>query len=697
MENKALEILKIKKLMGLTSKLNEGFYGTNKLLLMEETGYGEAMDIYKRLLRKTTQALSEEEKRYLKSLIDEYNARFADEAGSINFEGKMTPDIRLRLNGFLAAETSDMITNVFDGAIRRAERQLVSQNAIDQMKLANDFYEDIMGRPISDDVLNADGSPISILDTLKFIYQKGGVRNSSLPLDFQTILRNELAAISPMLDEVTPVRKYVDDVIDQIDEIEDPSTVRLAPAEEIAVITNNISGIKNSLENPIEQVTLDLTDDWRISFDEDDLGLGRTPNEVRKQAIDAVMRDMESKCKVGFCKTMVAYYKKDSKKFNDMWAYIYQKLESGIKPVARAEFEAGAPAALINEYELILKQFEKLDTPLTPNDYIKLGEEIYTKMKETGQLGVFGGTFSPLTSDIRVFTSKDMLYRTLGYVTLGSDPFKGGWTFQGMWSRWWKMNLIWFPIIFTKNLIDAGKGSDDPTETALEQFGELLLNTAKNTALLGLAPGPRVFFEGAIYYMNQKMKGSKYVDYPTLVDYLNKQHGWTENQVYDNLINKGLVRTFRDRTPAYTQISGATDVYAVANGKYEIVNETYVGGIINPKIVFTPEGQLTPKKEEKTAKIDREARTEIKELIANESFISDSIGLTLLKKKNIDFDRQETVDDGGTKVTILVYKAVNTQDAKAEISINYDAWIAAQKPEIKTEENFNKYVKIKLI
>ena len=106
---------------------------------------------------------------------------------------------------------------------------------------------------------------------------------------------------------------------------------------------------------------------------------------------------------------------------------------------------------------------------------------------------------------------------------------------------------------------------------------------------------------------------------------------------------------------------------------------------------------MTPKIEEKTAKIDRAARTEIKDLIANESFISDSIGLTLLKKKNIDFDRQETVDDGGTKVTILVYKAVNTQDAKAEISINYDAWVAAQKPEIKTEENFNKYVKIKLI
>ena len=85
MENKALEILRIKKLMGLKPTLREGFYGTNKLLLMEATIIGDIMQAYKTILKKTTQELSDLEKTYLRNLIDEYNARFGDEYGNINF------------------------------------------------------------------------------------------------------------------------------------------------------------------------------------------------------------------------------------------------------------------------------------------------------------------------------------------------------------------------------------------------------------------------------------------------------------------------------------------------------------------------------------------------------------------------------------------------------------------------------------
>ena len=225
-----------------------------------------------------------------------------------------------------------------------------------------------------------------------------------------------------------------------------------------------------------------------------------------------------------------------------------------------------------------------------------------------------------------------------------------------------------------------------------------MLSTAKDTALLGFAPGPRLFLEGAISFINEKTAGSKYVDYPTLIKYLNSQHGWTENQIYDNLINNGRVTTFRDATPAYTKISGATDVYAVANGKYEIVVKNFVKGLFSNKVTFTPEGATKPDPaKDKTAKIDREARTEIKKIIEDDSFISDSIGKNLVGSKKVDFDRQETLDDNGTKVTLLIYKVVNSLDKKAEVKLNYDAWVAAGKPELKTEENWNKYVIVKLL
>ena len=69
----------------------------------------------------------------------------------------------------------------------------------------------------------------------------------------------------------------------------------------------------------------------------------------------------------------------------------------------------------------------------------------------------------------------------------------------------------------------------------------------------------------------------------------------------------------------------------------------------------------------------------------------------MIGNKNVDFDRQETLDENGTKSTLLIYKVVNSLDKKAEVTLNYDVWVAAGKPEIKTEENWNKYAKVKLL
>ena len=64
-------ILRIKNLMGLKKPLKEGMYRINKMLLNEDTGYGELMKIYEKLFLKTTQQFDETEQMYLKNFIDE--------------------------------------------------------------------------------------------------------------------------------------------------------------------------------------------------------------------------------------------------------------------------------------------------------------------------------------------------------------------------------------------------------------------------------------------------------------------------------------------------------------------------------------------------------------------------------------------------------------------------------------------------
>jgi hypothetical protein len=692
------EVLRIRELMGLKSFLKEGLYGLTKMLLKEDTTIGELMLAFKTALRKAGGELTDQEKIYMSKLVDEYNARFADEYGFIDFTGKIDNQLRSVLTSVMEKETDDVLVDFWAGAVQRVTRSNIGKEGIEHFPTLDDAMKEAMqSEKVSDDLVNSEGQPLGVYDTLVFIFQKGGVRQSELPDSVITLLKDQLAYYRGVLGETDPLKKYCDDVVDQIDEMQTGET-KLLPEEDITIIRNELPAIEDNIKNPVSPYVADVTDDWTIDLGSgDDLGLGGSAVDKRKEAINAVMADMEKKCKVGFCKTMVAYYKKDNKKFEDMWSYIYQKLSAGMKAKAQSRFNAEVSQNVLDEYQLILKEFSKQDTPVTPDQYIELGEQIYKKMKSSGQLGVFGGVFTPF-KDMGVFTSKDMMYRSLGYVLLGSDPFKGGWTFKGMWDRWWKLNLIWFPVVLTHNIIEAGKGSEDPTTSSLDQFIDLMLSSAWDTMTLGFAPGPRLFIEGFSLFVNEKTAGSKYVDFPTLVEYLNSKHGWTENQIYDNIINNGHVTTFRESTPAYTKISGATDIYAVANGKYEIVVKNIIKGIFSNKVTFTPEGASKPEPaKDKTAKIDREARTEIKKIIADESFISDSIGKNLIGNKNVDFDRQETLDENGTKSTLLIYKVVNSLDKKAEVTLNYDAWVAAGKPEIKTEENWNKYAKVKLL
>jgi hypothetical protein len=149
MGNNALEILRIKKLMGLKPTLKEGFYGLNKLLLNEETGYGEAMQIIKSLVKKTTQNLTDLEKKYLKQMIQEFNQKYGDEYGDLVDEGKMTDLIRTNLTKMLNEVSDNDTINFFSGVIQRITRDDLATTGLKSITTMDDAFKQLMDGSMS--------------------------------------------------------------------------------------------------------------------------------------------------------------------------------------------------------------------------------------------------------------------------------------------------------------------------------------------------------------------------------------------------------------------------------------------------------------------------------------------------------------------------------------------------------------------
>ena len=211
MGNNALEILRIKKLMGLKPTLKEGFYGLNKLLLNEETGYGAGMQVIKTLVKKTTQNLTDLEKKYLKGMIQEFNQKYGDEYDDLVDEGKMTDLIRTNLTKIINNLPENDVFRFFDNVITRVTRNDIATAGLNSVITLNDAFKKIMYQPI-----NTNNS--TFLDSLKYVYNKGGIKNSDLPEELINELEGKILSVIDEIPTDNPMGKYLLEIKNQIDE-----------------------------------------------------------------------------------------------------------------------------------------------------------------------------------------------------------------------------------------------------------------------------------------------------------------------------------------------------------------------------------------------------------------------------------------------------------------------------------------------
>ena len=204
------EISRIHELMGLKNFINESFL-YNKLLLNEETGYGEGMQIIKTLVKKTTQNLTDIEKGYLKNIIEEFNQKYGDEYGNLVDEGKMTDLIRTNLTKIINNLPENDVFRFFDNVITRVTRNDIATAGLNSVITLNDAFKKIMYQPI-----NTNNS--TFLDSLKYVYNKGGIKNSDLPEELINELEGKILSVIDEIPTDNPMGKYLLDIKNQIDE-----------------------------------------------------------------------------------------------------------------------------------------------------------------------------------------------------------------------------------------------------------------------------------------------------------------------------------------------------------------------------------------------------------------------------------------------------------------------------------------------
>ena len=239
------EISRIHELMGISKS---GYNPLKKMLLNEDTGYGEIMKIYEKLFLKTTQQLDETEQTYLKNFIDEYNKKFPN--GKITYTGVLDNVTREALQKTIRNESDDIIKELFSGAIRKIQRSdliLGSSNLIKSDTFMQNYLKnrkvDIGG------MINSASEPVSAIDILVFINKNGGeIEKTNISLDSYDVLKSEFESMIRELPADNAISKNMSDIIDQIDEYNGVKTVIEHP--EIERVINDIKG-SNSVTNDL--------------------------------------------------------------------------------------------------------------------------------------------------------------------------------------------------------------------------------------------------------------------------------------------------------------------------------------------------------------------------------------------------------------------------------------------------------------
>ena len=227
------EISRIHKLMGIKNHINESLI-YNKILLKEGTGIGEIMDIYKSIFKKGGVELTENESKYLKNLVDEYNVRFPD--SKFEFVNGLDNLSFRKLSDFITKQTDEVLTDFFGSLSKNIYRKEISELGIKGFLSLDQAFQEIMNsQKIIGGLADSSGEAISIYGHINYIYQKGGVKNSDLPDSILTELKNELKYLIKdpkklgSLSDDDPFKKYCNDIISQIDESQNTTVKETNP------------------------------------------------------------------------------------------------------------------------------------------------------------------------------------------------------------------------------------------------------------------------------------------------------------------------------------------------------------------------------------------------------------------------------------------------------------------------------------
>ena len=255
------EISRIHKLMGIKNHINESLI-YNKILLKEDTGIGDVMDIFKSIFKKGGVGLTENESKYLKNLVDEYNVRFPD--SKFEFVNGLDNLSFRKLSDFISKQSDEILNDFFGSLSKNIYRKEIGELGIKGFLSLDDAIKKAMqSEKVSDNLVNSEGQALGVYDALVYIFQKGGVRKTELPDNVLITLKDELKYLIKdpkklgSLSNDDPFKKYCNDILDQIDEYQNTTVanvdaeipLKVTEIKKYIVLNNNIEDISSKLKS----------------------------------------------------------------------------------------------------------------------------------------------------------------------------------------------------------------------------------------------------------------------------------------------------------------------------------------------------------------------------------------------------------------------------------------------------------------
>lgn len=211
MSNLLTEINRMRNLMGLKNSISESFLN-KKILLKEGNTIGQIMEELNVIFRKEFKDLTQEELENLSKLVDEYNSRFPD--NKIEFKNGLDNLGIKKLTNFISTEVTTVLDEFFNNTVTSIYRSGIADKAFVSV---DDAVKNIL--KTSDTTFITPEGALDTFGALSFIYQKGGVKNSEISREYLILIKDRLQGLSKELSPDNAFKKYMNDVVVQIDEV----------------------------------------------------------------------------------------------------------------------------------------------------------------------------------------------------------------------------------------------------------------------------------------------------------------------------------------------------------------------------------------------------------------------------------------------------------------------------------------------